>query len=321
MIITVTLNPAIDKTMTADELVPGQVNRMKTMTQYAGGKGVNVTKLLRELGDPVTGLGFLGGFTGSFILAAMRGIGVDCRYTTVAAPTRTSCNILSADGFVTEILEPGAPVTEEEKEQFLAAFEAALPTADTVVFSGSLPAGLPDDFYARLIRIAKDKGKRTVLDTSGRPLAEGLKEMPFLIKPNVREMEYVMKRPLRTEDDLAGALVRLKQSGIAVPVVSRGKRGMMAVVEENGENVLLRASVPDVHVVNTVGSGDVTIAVLARLLCREGVTVNKETVTGALREAAAYSSANVMSMESGVVPLEEVEGCRRKVRITERRLS
>ena len=156
MILTVTLNPAIDKTMTAHELNPGQVNRMTGIREYAGGKGINVTKMLRQMDIPVTGMGFIGGFTGQFILNAMKDRGVLCQYTQVEGTTRTSLNILSEDGYVTEILEPGTAVSDTERENFMAAFRKNIRDCSTAVFSGSLPDGIPSDFYAGLIRIAKE---------------------------------------------------------------------------------------------------------------------------------------------------------------------
>ncbi|MCI2048376.1 MAG: 1-phosphofructokinase family hexose kinase [Lachnospiraceae bacterium] len=307
MIATVTMNPAIDKTMTARELIPGRVNRMTSLREYAGGKGINVTKVLRQMDEPVIGMGLLGGFTGQFIREYMEGKGVDCRYTKTAGLTRTTLNILSEDGYVTEILEPGAEVSPEELDRFLAMYRSSIADCSTVVLSSSLPAGVPKDFYAGLIAIAKERGKRTVLDTSREALVEGIKACPFLIKPNVTELEYVVGRPLRTVTEIGGAIDALQKAGIAIAVVTRGSRGMMTVVNGRQGREILSVSVPDVHVVNTVGSGDVTVAVLSMELAEFTGELTDRQIEHALLRAAAVSAANVTTMESGVVPQDMAE--------------
>lgn len=316
MIATVTLNPAVDKTMTGAALLPGQVNRMKSVRLYAGGKGVNVTKLLCQLEEPVTALGFVGGFTGSFIEEDLRKRGVDCRFTRTQQTTRTTLNILSEDGYVTEILEPGDAVGEEEREDFLLSYRLFADKCDLIVLSGSLPQGVPADFYAVLTKIAKEQGCRVILDTSGEALAEGIKAGPDLIKPNVRELEYIMGRPLRDVREIAEAAVELQEAGVSCVVVSRGKRGLLSVTGEESESGaerparrIVTVSVPDVPVVNTVGSGDCVVASLAWSMAHEcgGVSFTAEELKRALRWAAARSSANVTTMESGDVPMDTAE--------------
>lgn len=189
MIATVSLNPAIDRTMTADDLVTGEVNRMKSSVQYAGGKGINVTKMLRKLGEEVCALGFLGGFAGKFILDYLETIGVDCRFTMVPSETRTSLNIITDSGEVTEILEPGAVIPAECEKEFRVALCEAAAGTKTIVMSGSLTTGLHDGYYAELIEICRTAGTKVILDTSGKAFAAGAAAKPYLIKPNTRELE------------------------------------------------------------------------------------------------------------------------------------
>ncbi len=317
MIATVTLNPAVDKTMTGAALSPGQVNRMKSMRLFAGGKGVNVTRILRQMEEPVIGLGFAGGFTGDFILEELKKRGVDCHFTRVQGTTRTTLNILSEDGYVTEILEPGEMVSAEEIENFLMTYRLFTDKSDIVVLSGSLPQGVPADLYARLTEIAKEKECRVILDTSGEALVQGIKAHPYLIKPNVKELEYVMGRPLRELSEIAGAAAALQEEGIPVVVVSRGKRGLLSVFDSEEGKQIVTVSVPDVPVVNTVGSGDCVVASLAWSLqnaCK-GSSFTGEELKEAIRRAAAYSSANVTTMESGSVPLETAESMLQDVEV------
>ena len=194
MITTVTLNPAIDKTITTSRLLPGQVNRGDSVKNIAGGKGINVTKVLRQYGSSVCALGFLGGYTGRFIEEYVEGLGAESAFTQIAGETRTSTNVLSMDGYVTEILEPGPVICEEEKERFLQTYTEKLAGSRFVVLSGSAPKGLPTDIYAQLIELAERQKLRTVLDTSGELLVQGVKAKPFLIKPNTRELEYLTGR-------------------------------------------------------------------------------------------------------------------------------
>ena len=136
MITTVTLNPAIDKTITTSRLLPGQVNRGDSVKNIAGGKGINVTKVLRQYGSSVCALGFLGGYTGRFIEEYVEGLGAESAFTQIAGETRTSTNVLSMDGYVTEILEPGPVICEEEKERFLQTYTEKLAGSRFVVLSG-----------------------------------------------------------------------------------------------------------------------------------------------------------------------------------------
>lgn len=317
MITTVTLNPAIDRTMTGASLLPGRVNRMETVREYAGGKGVNVTKMLRGLGEEITGVGFLGGLTGQFILHYLSGLGVRCDYTEVPGATRTTLNLLTADGYVTEILEPGAAVPAGCEERFQLSFKRALAGSRAAVLSGSLPAGLPEDYYAGLIRFGKEQGVRMFLDASGAALAEGVRAAPFLIKPNTKELEYLMGRPLRRQEELAEAIVTLMERGLPCVVVSRGSRGLMTAVKKPKGYEIVTASAPEVPVVNTVGSGDVSVALLVQELADAPDRPDAERMERALRRAAAYASANVTTMESGIVSEETAKRLMDEVR-TER---
>ena len=145
-----------------------------------------------------------------------------------------------------------------------------------------------------------------ILDTSGEALVQGIKAHPYLIKPNVKELEYVMGRPLRELGDIAGAAAALQEEGIPVVVVSRGKRGLLSVFDSEEGKQIITVAVPDVPVVNTVGSGDCVVASLAWSLQNAcaGDAFTGEELKEAIRRAAAYSSANVTTMESGSVPLE-----------------
>lgn len=197
MILTVTLNPAVDKTYTVGTLMLGQVNRMQTVTNIAGGKGINVAKILRQYGYEVMTAGFLGGYTGQFIESCMQKLQAQCCFTKVAGETRSSINVVAEDGYVTEILEPGPVISQQELSVFAEDYRKAVQECELVVISGSVAKGLPADIYAQLVDIAKQAGKRTILDTSGDALRYGIEALPYMIKPNQKELEYLTGYRLR----------------------------------------------------------------------------------------------------------------------------
>lgn len=307
MITTVTLNPAIDKTITTSSLLSGQVNRSESVKNIAGGKGINVTKVLRQYGNSVCALGFLGGYTGRFIEEYVEGLGAESFFTRIAGETRTSINVLSGDGYVTEILEPGPVITEEEKEQFLQTYRKKIAGSEFVVLSGSAPKGLPTDIYAQLIALADEQKIRTVLDTSGELLVEGVKAKPFLIKPNTKELEYLTGRKLREGSEIKEAALQLASEGIAHVLVSMGEKGMLYATEGK----CLFAKAPKVKALNTVGSGDSAVA--AAVMALQQGTSMEDT----LRLCVAISAANTTTLENAVIPKEYAAELLIQIQVTE----
>lgn len=294
MILTVTLNPAVDKTYETTELLRGQVNRMRTAISLPGGKGINVAKILRQFHRPTSVMGFLGGYTGRMIEEAMLGMGAECHFTRIAGKTRTSINILADSGFVTEVLEPGPEISPEEVENFRQEFAYCLGLADLVAVCGSVPLGIPADFYRRLIAQCREAGKKVIVDTSGDLLKEAVKESPYMIKPNRKELEYLTGRKLGTLEDIAAQAQKLVEGGICKVVVSLGEKGLLYADAEN----TIHMEAPKVAAVNTVGCGD---SVVASLCMSE---LEEETPCRMLCKAAALSAANALTRESGNIPME-----------------
>ncbi|HJC25551.1 MAG TPA: 1-phosphofructokinase [Candidatus Eisenbergiella merdavium] len=297
MILTVTLNPAVDKTCRTEELFCGRVNRMRSLTNIAGGKGINVSRILRQYGCEVTATGFLGGFPGQWIEKELLKTGMRCEFVKIGQETRSSMNIVADNGYVTEILEPGPQITEQEMEEFLERYDRLLPDCSIVVLSGSAPRGVPEGIYAELIRRARARGKETVLDTSGELLRKGIEAAPTLIKPNRREMEYVIGHRLNGRDGLLEAAAFLRRNGVHLAAVSMGNRGLLMA----GEEGLFYARPPRVKALNTVGCGDCVVAsmVMSRL-----AGLGEEEM---LRRAVALSAASASCLESGSVPGELAE--------------
>lgn len=293
MILTVTLNPAVDKTCEAGRLLPGEVNRMASAFSVAGGKGINVTRVLRQFHLPVAAAGFLGGYSGRMIEDTVMSLGAECHFTRIKGETRTNINILGDDGYVTELLEPGPEITEKELENFKKEFMYCLEQCKLVVFSGSAPKGLPADIYAKLIARCKAEGRKTVLDTSGQLLKEGALAKPYLLKPNKGELEFLVGRKLPDREAIAQEAKRLVEGGIGKVVVSLGAEGLLYV---DRENVLFEPA-REVKAVNTVGCGD---SVVASLVMSE---LAGESPDIAMKKAAALSAANAVTRESGSIPM------------------
>lgn len=305
MITTVTLNPAVDKTYTTARLIQGQVNRMEEVKNIAGGKGVNVAKVLRQYDCQVGALGLMGGYTGQFIADYMKRIGVQCHFTYVEGETRCSINILSQDGYVTELLEPGPFILGEELERFLQDFEEGIKDSEMVVLSGSAPAGVPADIYARLISMGKKQGKKMLLDSSGDFLKEGVKAAPFMIKPNVKELEALTGRRLKDTEAIMGAALALHRQGIPHVLVSMGVKGLLYV----SEGQVLTAKAPSIKAVNTVGCGDCVVAAFAMGI---GKGMRGEEL---LKSCIGISAANATTLENGVIPLEKADELRDKAEV------
>lgn len=294
MITTVTLNPAVDKTYETARLLLGQVNRMESIKNIAGGKGINVSKVLRQYDYEVKALGFMGGYTGRFIEDYAESIGIKCCFTYVQGETRSSINILSQDGYVTEVLEPGPVITGGELAEFLENFDREITDSSLVILSGSAPAGVPVSIYAELIERSKKQGKKVLLDSSGQFLKEGVQALPFMIKPNVKELEALVDKRLKNLEEIADAAVFLCRKGIEHVLVSMGEKGLLYA----GENKMLYVKAPKVKAVNTVGCGDSTVAAFA-MACERGYGSEEM-----LKLCGGISAANASTLESAVIPKE-----------------
>lgn len=300
MLLTVTLNTAIDKLYTVEKLVPGEVTRVQTVSATPGGKGLNVSKVAALAGSEVCAMGFVGGHNGEWLLQLLEEANPAIRqnFTKTAAETRTCINI--RDNSIlqhTEFLEPGAPVTQEEYERFLADYTAALEEAGAVSISGSMPKGVPMECYATLIELAKAKGVPVLLDTSGELLKRGAAACPTLMKPNTDELAQLLGEPVSGEEQVLAALKELTARGVKYAVASLGSKGALAVGPEGA----FRAIPPTIEPVNTVGCGDSMLAGLALMLLR-GLSLEE-----GLRVATALGSGNALSPKTGDFKQEDYD--------------
>lgn len=294
MVLTVTLNPAVDKTCYINELLLGQVNRLQEVISIAGGKGVNVTKVLRQFEYPVTAMGFTGGYTGQLIQDRLTEMGAECHFTHIEQATRVSTNILADNGYVTEVLEPGPTISEEEMRRFLSEYKRQLQRVKMVVLSGSIPKGVPENIYETLTVLAKEAGCKVFLDTSGEALKMGVKAVPYFLKPNKRELEYLVGRKLSSTQDIKEQVQALLNSGVEKVVVSLGAKGFLYGDKEG----IIEQKPVKVKAVNTVACGD---CLVASFCMSEADGMKRKT---AVCRAVALASANAATTISAQIPME-----------------
>lgn len=296
MILTVTLNPSIDKFYQIDRLRPYEVQRVGEVNNTAGGKGLNVSRVAALSGEAVTAMGFVGGHNGALFESLISQPNIRRAFTQTQAETRCCVNVFDMERKKsTEFLEPGNPVTPEETARFLEEYNRQLPGADVVTLSGSMPKGLPSDFYVRLIEAAHRLGKPVILDTNGDALRAAIAAGPEWIKPNADEIRQIAQGDTTTLEGVIAAAKELHQGGIAHVAVSLGKDGV-AVVCESG---VYRGITPDIPVVNTVGCGDSMVAGFAV------GTVRGCSVEETIRIAVAVSTANALTKETGSFRMED----------------
>lgn len=298
MILTVTLNAAIDKRYVVEEFVEGEVNRVKECAYVPGGKGLNVSKPAAVAGAEVVATGFVGGHAGNYIEDALKDYHVKGAFYHLEAESRSCINIWDEKNCrQTEFLEPGFTVTAEEFRGFVDKFRKLLENADVVAMSGSVPKGLDGTAYQELVRIGKDAGKKVILDTSGRLLEMGIEACPTMIKPNIDEIRMLTGKRCDHIEDIIEAAKAIHERGVEVVAVSLGADGSMVVCDEG----VFRAVVPRIDAVNTVGCGDSMIAGFA-LGFESGLGI-EET----LRKASAISAAAALREETGFFVKEDME--------------
>lgn len=264
MIATVTLNPAVDRRYNIDRISLNSVKRSSDYGATAGGKGINVSRVLKILGESVEAFGFLGGVEGNFIADRLKALHITNRCTKIKETTRTCLNIIDQENNTMEILEAGPVISQKEKNIFLNNFKSELNRFDLITISGSMPSGLESDFYARLIKIANKADKKVVLDTSGDTLIEAIKAGPYLIKPNQEEIENITKIKLVSRDNVLKAVNKLRQMGANNIAISLGKKGMYYFSKEGDFQI----KVPLVEAENVTGSGDSVVAGFASAIIR-----------------------------------------------------
>ena len=260
LIVTVTMNAALDRTVTVPNFQPGQRHRASAGLTLAGGKGVNIARALKRMDVPVVATGLAGGRTGARVVSELTREGILNDFVRIGEESRTSTAVVDpTGGTYTEINEWGPHVTPEELELLLEKLRYLSRGADMVVFAGTLPRGVDDGFYAEAIRELARRGIRAVLDAEGQPLRLGTEAEPFLVTPNEREAEGLVGQEFHDPQDFAQALDHISDLG-ARNVLITLTSGCYALLREEREVERFYAAVPEVATVSPAGSGDVLLA-------------------------------------------------------------
>ncbi|TDC35101.1 1-phosphofructokinase family hexose kinase [Micromonospora sp. 15K316] len=302
-ILTVTLNAALDVTYHVPALTPGAAHRVSRVDERAGGKGVNVARLLHTLGAPVVATGLAGGAGGARIRSLLAEEGVPEAFVPIEAESRRTLVVAEPDS-ATGFWEPGPAVTRQEWHAFRTRFTDLVRGAAAVVLSGSLPVGVPVDAYHALITAARRDSVWTVLDSSGEALRHGLSAGPDLVKPNVDELADLLGCPPPRP---ATALQAVRTLDAPAVVASFGPDGLLAVTGEGA----WRAYVPEPVAGNPTGAGDACVAALTSGLVRQRPWPER------LAEAVALSAAAVRAPVAGSVDLSDYRRLRRDVIVKE----
>ena len=289
MIYTVTVNPSIDYIVQLNELTLGEVNRMDYDNKLPGGKGINVSRILKELGLDNTAWGFLGGFTGEFVKETLEKTGLKTNFTPIKADTRINGR--------------GPDLTKEEIAAFTAQFDK-LTADDVVIFAGSLVPSLSDDFYFDLIKVIRQKGAQFVIDTTGESLLKTLPENPLVIKPNNHELAELFGVELNSIDDIVKYGKKLLEMGAKHVLISMAGDGGLMITKDK----VYRSYAPKGTVINSVGAGDSMIGGFT------GTYAKTKDPLEAFRYGLACGSATAFSEDladakkiNEILPMIEIE--------------
>ena len=311
MIVTVTLNAAIDRTLTVPNFQLGQRHRASQGLTLAGGKGINVARALKRLDVPVVATGLAGGRTGTRIVEELTSEAILNDFVRIADESRTSTAVVDpTTATYTEINEWGPHVEPEELAMLAEKINYLAREADMVVFAGTLPRGVDDSFYAEVIRDLNRRQVRAVLDCDGVPLRLGVEAEPFLVTPNQREAEGLVGQEFRDDEDYLMAVDRIADMGARNVLVTSEARSF-GLFREDRKRLRLRAVAPQIEPVSAVGSGDVLLA--AFLAARVAGKAPDES----LRAAVAAGAASTLEVGAGRFEPREVSRLQSSVEVRE----
>jgi 1-phosphofructokinase family hexose kinase len=310
MFLCVSPNPAIDKRLMVPSFARGQVNRIRTVRGFPGGKSVHVAMVLQTLGGRPRWIGPCGGASGQELLAGLSALGIQAAPSATRQPTRTNLEVVEDDGTVTEILEPGSAPSPSEWEEFERVcrklFAEGCENA-SAIFSGSLPKSVAPKRYAGLIARAQEFGCKTFLDTSGEPLRLALAEKPYFVKPNREEVAQLLGAPVNSISDAVIALRKLLSFGAGSAALSLGSGGLFFCAGADTP-VLFAPAVP-LRPRSTVGCGDSAIAGFAF-----GIA-SRYSPEDTIRLAAACGGANCLADSPGAARLNDIRDFQQQISV------
>ena len=307
-IVTVTLNPAIDRTLHLPTFALGQVNRVESERTDPGGKGINVAKVIKALKHPVLVTGFLGTNNAAAFQNYFKKENIHNHFVETAGENRVNIKIVDmTNDVVSELNFPGITPTTLDLDHLLDTLRQLAATHKWFVLSGSLPPTVPTDIYAQLITMLHEYDCKVILDTSGAALAAGIAARPFAVKPNLPELSQLMNSPMDSEEEILKAIKQLLSQGIEKVAISLGEKGSLVA----DCNQILRAKAPVVPVCSTVGAGDAFVA---------GFSVGQArnlSLADSVRLASASAGAAVALPGTQAASLQQVNELINKVQINE----
>jgi 1-phosphofructokinase family hexose kinase len=310
MFVCISANPAIDKRLRLTKLVPGGVNRACNVKAAPGGKATHVAMVLRTLGADPEWIGFTGGTSGQELIDGLGALGIRAHPIQTEQATRVNLEIIDDAAIVTEILEPGAAPSKSEIVSFQDACEEQFTRGESqaiVVASGSLPPGVPGNFYATLIRRAHAHGCRFFLDTSGEALRSALEAGPDFVKPNREEASWITGEEISDVASAVQAISHFLAAGAKSAAISLG-RGGLVWRPGTGQDVYFATSAA-VQATSSVGCGDAVVAAFAHAT---GAGVTKEET---VRLAAACGTANCLADSPGALRAEDIQELWKETRV------
>ncbi|MFH0991675.1 MAG: 1-phosphofructokinase family hexose kinase [bacterium] len=307
MITTVTLNPMLDKTVIVDKIERGKIHRAMNMEMVPGGKGINVSRQSRRLGMKTLATGFLGGETGTTVSRLMSEEGIEHDFVWINAMTRDGVTYRENDGTTTAIFEPSQKIGLDDAHALSRKAEQLAPKSTWLVCAGSSPCSEADDLFFESIRIARDHGVRSVLDSYGRSFERALTAVPTLVKPNRQEFEKTFGAPLNTERSMREGLEFFLSRSISYALITDGARPFYAA----GEGKFWVVMPPSIKALNPVGSGDAMVAGILYGLEKQWEFAR------CLTFGTAAGAANAQKWGIANSALEEIQNLESEVRIKE----
>jgi len=304
MIITVTLNPALDKTIEIDEFKIDSVNRIESTRVDAGGKGINVSKVIKELKHKSIALGFLGGSSGSQIKNYLDDLNIDNNFLTIKGETRTNIKIFDkVNNTHTDINENGPSLGQQDIINIKEKIMGYCKENSLVILSGSVPSGVNSSIYGEIILDVKNKGGKVILDAEGELLMEGIKAGPYMVKPNIDELEKAFGMSIDNEAKIIETAKKILEYGVKYVVISLGSEGSIFICPDK----VAKVKGIKVEVKSTVGAGDSMVAAMA-------VAVEEDySFEEAIKLACATSTANVMTEGTQTGRFVDIERIKKEI--------
>jgi 6-phosphofructokinase 2 len=308
MIYTLTLNPALDRTLLVKDLKFEDANRVQKELRYAGGKGIDVSRVINELGGESIALGFVGGYDGMELEGRLINEGINCDFVKIAEETRINVFIKNESGGKrTSLHAKGPEVSPSELAILYNKVKDLHPPPSWFVMSGSLPLGISNNIYAQFTRLIKNSGANVFLDSDGVPLKKGIEAIPFAIKPNTFELERLSGKKLQKKKDIISFGKKLVARGITLVLISMAEKGILLVSEER----VLKATPPKVNERSTIGAGDAAVAGFIYAFER------KMSLEDCLKMSIACGTATVLTPGTALCKKDEVKKILRECKVEE----